>query len=230
MNTTIQIITGVLETGVIAFVVYMIMKGLKTEIKTLQTQVSTQNETIKTMDKRIQETEKIGDLYKKLVSDFPQALEDYQTVITKTKDKTIYELKSKLEEHELTIEDLTKRTKSANPELVQKASGISKLFLNKENKDLLEFLQKIGKPEEIVDSMIKSNDFDGLMKNLGQEIETLEPSDPRELFGGEFMMKYNAKTASFGLGGGFYMITFDDKIYITPDWLEKFRQKYSELK
>lgn len=230
MNTTIQIITGVIETGIIAYIVYIIIKGLRIEIKTLQSHVNTQNETIKTMDKRIQETEKIGDLYKKLVSDFPQALEDYQAVITKTKDKTIYELNSKLEEYELTIEDLIKRTKKASPELAKKASGISKLFLNKDNKDLLEFLQKIGKPEDIIDAMLKSNDFNNLMTNLGQEIEMLEQNDPRELFGSEFMLKYNAKTATFGLGNGFYMITFDNKIYITPDWLEKFKLKYSELK
>jgi len=231
MGTTIQIITGVLQTGVISFVVYMIIRGLKTEIKTLQTVVTTQNKTIETMDKRIQETEKIGDLYKQLVSDFPQALEDYQAVITKTKDKTIYELKLRLEEQELTIGDLTKRTQSSDPKVVQKAAGISKLFLNKENKDLLEFLQKIEeKPEIIVDAMINSNDFDDLMKILKQKIETLAQVDPREMFGTEFMMKYKAKTASFGLGGGFYMISFDNIIYITEDWLMKFKEKYNLLK
>lgn len=231
MDTTIQIITGVIETGAIGFLVFIIMRGLKNEIQTLQTLISTQNKTIETMDKRIQETEKIGDLYKQLVSDFPQALEDYQAVITKTKDKTIYELKSRLEEQELTIGDLTKRTQSSDPSIVQKAAGISKLFLNKENKDLLEFLQKIEeKPEIIVDAMLNSIDFDDLMTKLKQQVQTIEPADPRELFGTEFMMKYNAKTASFGMAGGFYMISFDNIIYITADWLEKFKVKYNALK
>jgi len=115
METAIQIITGVLETGIISFIVYMIIRGLKTEIKTLHSVVINQNKTIKTMDKRIQETEKIGNLYKQLISDFPQALEDYQTVITKTKNTTILELKSKIKEQELTIDDLTKRAQSSDP-------------------------------------------------------------------------------------------------------------------
>lgn len=44
------------------------------------------------------------------------------------------------------------------------------------------------------------------------------------------MMKYNAKTASFGMTGGFYMISFDNIIYITADWLDKFKIKYNALK
>ena len=67
----IEIIVQFLETGVIAFVVYMIIKSLKNEIKTLQKNIKAQNETIKTMDKRIEEIEKIGDLYKKLVANIP---------------------------------------------------------------------------------------------------------------------------------------------------------------
>ncbi|HOB27547.1 MAG TPA: hypothetical protein PKJ07_05355 [Bacteroidales bacterium] len=231
METAIQIITGVLETGIISFIVYMIIRGLKTEIKTLHSVVINQNKTIKTMDKRIQETEKIGNLYKQLVSDFPQALEDYQTVITKTKNTTILELKSKIKEQELTIDDLTKRAQSSDPKVVQKAAGISKLFLNKENKDLLEFLQKIEeKPEIIVDAMISSNDFDDLMKILKRKIETLSQVDTREMFDAEYIKKYNIKTASFGSNGIFYMISFDNIIYITEDCLMKFKEKYNLLK
>ena len=103
--------------------------------------------------------------------------------------------------------------------------------MNKENKDLLEFMQKIEeKPEIIVDAMINSTDFDDLMKILKHRIETLAQVDPREMFGAEFMMKYKAKTASFGFGGGFYMISFDNVIYITEDWLMKFKEKYNLLK
>ena len=227
----ITIIVGVIQTGAISYLVYMIIKGLKTEIKTLQTHIQTQNKTIETMNKRVEETEKIGDLYKKLISDFPKAIDDYQAVITKTKDMTIYELKNKLEEQGFTIEELQKKTESGDQLITQKAAGISKLFLNKDNKDLLDFFQRIDKnSDKLFEAIFKNSNFDDLMKYLNQEIHILKSEETAEHFLPSNMKKYNAKTASFSATGEIFMLTFDNKVYITQNWLEIFRQKYSTLK
>ena len=43
-------------------------------------------------------------------------------------------------------------------------------------------------------------------------------------------MKYKAKTTSFNMNGNVYMLTFDNKIYITQNWLNIFGEKYKTLK
>lgn len=232
MNETIQIISALLQTGVISFVVYMIIKGLKTEIRTLQSQITTQNKTIETMDKRIQETEKIGELYKKLISDFPQALDDYQEIITKTKDKTIYELKSSLEEKELTIESLKDQTKSNDPKKIERAASITKLFLNKENKSLLDFLEKLHTDKDlIISTILENDDFNSVIKTLGYNLNVVENIDARAIFGNdEYFNENRIRIMTSMLGGQVYYITLDNKIKISNLIYQEFCDTYNSLK
>jgi chromosome segregation ATPase len=231
MNETIQIISGLFQTGVISFVVYMIIKGLKTEIQTLQSQISTQNKTIETMDKRIQETEKIGELYKKLISDFPQALDDYQETITKTKDRTIYELKSTLEEKELTIENLKDQTKSNDPKKIERAASITKLFLNRENKSLLEFLEKLHTDKDlIINTILENDDFNFLIQSLNYHLIVVEYIDARELIGENYFSENKIRTMTSMIGSQVYYITFDSEIKISSSLYQNFCNTYNSLK
>jgi hypothetical protein len=229
MNTTIQIISGILETGAISFVVYMIMKGLKTEIKTLQKNVVAQNETIKTMDKRIEETEKIGDLYKRLISDFPQALDDYQAVITKTKDSTIYELKSKLEEQNLTIEELREISEKGDKQTSTRATIIGKLFLDKENKDLLQFIQNLESNKDLTfKAMFENSNFNRFLASLKKEVKYVEEEGIRDIFSSEFMEKNKARNATINRNGS-YMLTFDNELIISERLFNIFKNGYESL-
>lgn len=232
MNETIQIISALLQTGVISYVVYMIIKGLKTEIRTLQSQITAQNKTIETMDKRIQETEKIGELYKKLISDFPQALDDYQEIITKTKDKTIYELKSSLEEKELTIESLKDQTKSNDPKKIDRAASITKLFLNKENKKLLDFLEKLHTDKDlIISTILENDDFNTVIKTLGYNLSVVENIDVRSIFGDdEYFNENRIRIMTSMLGGQVYYITLDNKIKISNLIYQEFCDTYNSLR
>jgi len=230
MNNIITIIISLIQTGAISWIVYAIIKGLKTEVKTLGTVVATQNETIKTMDKRIQETEKIGDLYKQLIADFPKALDDYQAVITKTKDSTIFELKSKVEEQQLTITDLKQKSENSNPTIAARAVNISKLFLENENKQLLEFLQKIDTSSDKVFSCIfAEKDFDKLMEQLGKKVKIEETDIRSMLLDEDSMRKHKARNASFNMNGNAYLITFDDEIYLNEQTINYFRRLYNAL-
>lgn len=211
--------------------VYMIMRGLKVEIKTLQNQVSNQNKTIETMDKRIQETEKIGELYKQLISDFPKALEDYQEVITKTKDQTIYQLKSSIKEQKLTIETLQTQTRGNDPLKIQRAAAISKLFLNKDNKTLLEFLDKLDNDKDkVISKMLEISDFEQLIESLGYKIEIIDKPNPREIFEEEIFKKHRVKTSTYTFNGEFYMITLDNEIKITNGHFSNFKNSFNNLK
>jgi len=229
MNNIISIITSFVQTGAIAWIVYSIIKGLKIEVNTLGKVVTSQSETIKTMDKRIQETEKIGDLYKKLISDFSKALDDYQAVLTKTKDTTIFELKSTVEEQKITISELKQKTENNNPLQAARAVNISKLFLESENKQLLEFLQKIdNNSDKVFSGIFEQKDFDRLMITLGKQI--LVSNNIRELmYNEDSIKKLEVIKASYSLNGIGYLITFNNEVYLSELTLNYYRKLYNAL-
>jgi DNA repair exonuclease SbcCD ATPase subunit len=94
------IITNLLTgTGVVCFL-GMVIKGLKNQITGLKTQIGTLNETIEVqkktleaMETRVLETEKVGNIYKRLTEELPAEIDKYRNLITKMKDDQITELK-----------------------------------------------------------------------------------------------------------------------------------------
>jgi uncharacterized coiled-coil protein SlyX len=228
MNSTIQIISGVIETGTISFVVYMIMKGLKIEIKTLRKNIVAQKRIIKTMDKRIEETEKIGDLYKRLISDFPQALDDYQTVITKTKDSVIYELKSKIEDQNLTIEELSKISAKGGKQTSERANKIGKLFLDKENENLLEFISNLESDKSLTfKAMFENYNFSKFLASLNKEVKFVEEGGLKDIFRSELMKTSRQKDAT--LYRGIYMLTSENELIISERHFDIFKNRYESL-
>jgi hypothetical protein len=93
------IITNVLTgTGVVCFL-GMVIKGLKDQITGLKTQIGTLNETIdvqkktlEAMETRVLETEKVGNIYKRLTEELPAEIDKYRSLIMKLKDDQISEL------------------------------------------------------------------------------------------------------------------------------------------
>jgi DNA repair exonuclease SbcCD ATPase subunit len=94
------IITNLLTgTGVVCFL-GMVIRGLKNQISGLKTQIGTLNETIEVqkktleaMETRVLETEKVGNIYKRLTEELPGEIDKYRDLITKLKDDQINELK-----------------------------------------------------------------------------------------------------------------------------------------
>jgi DNA repair exonuclease SbcCD ATPase subunit len=83
------ILTNILTGGGVATFLWFLMKGLRQEIKNLKGTISAQEQTLKVMERRIAETEKVSDLYKSLIEDFPVAFEQYKSLIINTKDGII---------------------------------------------------------------------------------------------------------------------------------------------
>jgi hypothetical protein len=93
------IITNVLTGGGVAAFLYMVIRGLKDQIGALKTQIGTLNETIEVqkktlqaMETRVLETEKVGNIYKRLTEELPGEIDKYRDLITKLKDDQITEL------------------------------------------------------------------------------------------------------------------------------------------
>jgi hypothetical protein len=94
------IITNALTGSGIIFFVGMVIRGLKNQITGLKTQIGTLNETIEVqkktleaMETRVLETEKVGNIYKRLTEELPGEIDKYRDLITKLKDDQITELK-----------------------------------------------------------------------------------------------------------------------------------------
>jgi hypothetical protein len=65
------------------------------------------------MDKRIQETEKVGNIYKKLMEDLPKDLDNYKAIINKTRDQIILELSNQNEATEKKLKITEEKIKNS---------------------------------------------------------------------------------------------------------------------
>lgn len=84
-----NIIVTIIEGCGLATFFYYIINGLKRHIRALKETIEAQKGTLETMEKRIVETEKIGDLYKKMIETLPNDLDNFKTITSKLKDDTI---------------------------------------------------------------------------------------------------------------------------------------------
>jgi hypothetical protein len=93
----IDIWIALIQTGSLGVFFYFLINGLHKKIAALNNVVNIQKQTLETMEKRIKETEKVGNIYKKLMEDLPNDLENYKAIINKTKDQIILELSNQNE-------------------------------------------------------------------------------------------------------------------------------------
>lgn len=112
------------ETTGLGVFFYYLVRGLRTEISALKKTIIAQRHTLQVMEKRVEETKKVGDIYRDLLSSLPQDLENFKTVVSKTKDEVIVELsdqnahiKTKLKEAERQINDSGNPRETVNAHL-----------------------------------------------------------------------------------------------------------------
>jgi hypothetical protein len=86
------IITNILTSGGVITFMWLLIRGLQKQIFSLNKTIEAQNKTLEVMEKRILETEKVGDIYKNLISELPDYIEKYKSIIRVTKDEMISEL------------------------------------------------------------------------------------------------------------------------------------------
>ena len=108
----------------------LILAALAWLIWEFKNQQFIQSETLRGMDKRVIETEKISELYQNLLSDLPNALERFNEINLRAKEKTISELEkantNKDDElkklNQIQLEELESKEKMINglPNLVKK--------------------------------------------------------------------------------------------------------------
>ena len=135
METTniVVVITATLQGGGVVFFLWKIINGLRAEVTALKSTIDAQTATIAVMDKRIAETEKVGELYRKLLKDLPEDLDNYRKVIARTKDEVIAEQQRAIEQKDDKLQELAK-TRLREIELIERtANDIPKLRETLEN-------------------------------------------------------------------------------------------------
>lgn len=159
----VTIISSLAETSGLSVFLWFLLKGLRTQIanlnqtieaqkRTLEAQGETlkvQKDTLTAMEARIAETEKVGDLYRKLLQDLPNDIEQYRKTLASLKDGLIKELEEanrqkddKLKEFsrkqldEITTEErILEELPSLRDQLI---SAMGKLESSLDNLDLLQ--------------------------------------------------------------------------------------------
>lgn len=224
------LIYSIIETGAIGVIVYLLIKGLKTEIKSLKINVDAQKEIIETMNKRVFETEKISDLYKNLISDFPKTIDDYKSVVTKTKDATILQLKSTVEQNEVLINEMEKLIEDTTQENKKRIKKINLFVLDKENEKFFNTLRILTSNQEfLVQKLIENDNFNEFIKSIGLTQKQL-PSEKEFgwFIGTNEMEELNAKSFSYSSSGTFY-ITYNNELHIGPSLFEYMNKRYQEI-
>src|SRR5690349_18694324 len=108
-------LSRLLELGGLGVFIWFCFRGLQQKIAALKATAEmqkdtllAQSQTLATMERRIQEEEKIGALYKNLISDLPKDVDNYKAVIRNLKDQVIQELQEALERKDGQLAELTR--------------------------------------------------------------------------------------------------------------------------
>lgn len=203
--------------------------------------ITVQKDTLSTMDKRLEETEKIGNIYRRLISDLPQDLENFRTVISQTKDHVILELKNSNEEKETRIKELLAAERSIkDSDLTETESNqrlkILKNYLTGSQSEgvvtkkldlqiITDFVTK--ETPLVVTQLINSKTVQEYLTSLGYSIESLEEMpDFKKMFKDEPALHVGYATFS---ENGWYIIR-NRELYLHQEMMNSLKDEFSKIK
>ena len=241
-------ISSIIETFGLGIFFYFLIRGLKQKITALENTVTIQNKTFDVMEKRIHETEKVGDIYRNLMSDLPQDLDNFKTILSKTKDETIVELKN---QHEITQKKLKEaqmhiENSKHNPEVIKQHLKVLKNILSKPGADHTNIkreydMAKICESgsrtlEQCVPLIIASKTLEEFLDKAGFDVEiTNDMTVMKKVFVSSesrttpkgFPIQY--ATGSQSVTGGWHLIA-NDEFYINQMRLSELKDEFSAIK
>jgi hypothetical protein len=250
-----NIIIAIIESGALGIFFFFLIKGLHKNINSLNETIIIQNKTLDVMDKRIQETEKVGMIYKKLIEDLPYDLENYKTIINKTKDQMIIELTNQKEivENKLQIAEKFIRNSGDTEQLISKHLNILKILLGKHNinDEYERDFELLGiceydnrKIDESIKILVNSLTLDEFFKNMGFEITISVANDNliEKIFDSKItpkgeplmnMMMVQSHSLSNEFNSNIikeWFVLCNDELYITEKKLSYLKDEFSILK
>jgi hypothetical protein len=106
-DQAIIVATGVIQSGALGTFFWFVIRGMRSEIKGLQNTIKAQKDTLDVMERRTQETEKLGNVYRKFLEEIPEDIQHYKEFIRVTKDSTIADLQVIVESKQRALEHLS---------------------------------------------------------------------------------------------------------------------------
>jgi uncharacterized coiled-coil protein SlyX len=170
----VTIVTGILQAGGVGVFVYYLIRGLRSRISGLEGTVQAQNETLRVMERRVAETEKVGQIYKDLLSNLPKDLENYKAVISKTRDDMILELQNANKQKDEQLKQIGEIDRSL-AEQPQKGAAkrleSMRFLLDTKNEPFRKFVEQLcGDIDVAVDALVRSPDFAELLAREGKAL------------------------------------------------------------
>jgi len=233
---------ALIQTSGLGVFIYFLIRGLYKKIKALNDVIIIQKQTLEVMDKRIQETEKVGHIYKKLIEDLPNDLENYKAIIQKTKDQIILELSNQKEatEEKLRIAE-EKIRKSGEKDIIRYLKAI-KIILGKYSFDesgeadfnLFKYCEYSKYDvEECIKLLFLSNTVEDFVKSIGFSIKFYNKEKRiekmSELIEELFLEKEVFMSCEISEFIGWYAI-YDGLIYLNEKRFNRLKNEYSILK
>jgi hypothetical protein len=170
----VTVVTGILQAGGLGYLFYHLIGGLRTRIATLEGTIKAQNETLNVMERRISETEKVGMIYKDLLSSLPKDLQNYKAVISTTKDEMILELQNanKQKDEELKKIREIDQSLAGHPQKARaKNLKVMRFLLEPKQEDFRGFLQNLcGTIDVAVDELIRNPELDAVIAHQGKTL------------------------------------------------------------
>ena len=232
--------------GLGIFVFYLI-RGLKQKIAALEGTVTIQNKTLEVMEKRIHETEKVGDIYRNLMSNLPQDLDNYKTILSKTKDETILELKNQQEATHKKLEEAQRLIGNSKqtPEVIGQHLKVLKNMLSKpeisgtphkKEYDIAKICEYGNRTlEQCVPLIVRSRTLEEFLKEAGFDLYVSEDmSLMNKVFRSEPHLTpkglpiQNA-TSTQSSSGGWHLIA-NDEFYVNQIRLDELKDEFSAIK
>ncbi|MDM3870153.1 hypothetical protein QSV34_02160 [Porticoccus sp. W117] len=239
-------VASIIEVTGLGVFIYYLFRSLSAKINSLEGVINAQKQTIDVMDKRIEETEKVGGIYKNLISDLPEDIDNYKTIISKTKDDVILELKTKNEEVEVKLKEareIIQRSGDPKEEVNLHLSVLKNLLSEpaledshfKKEYDLKAIAEFGGRAiEQSIAGIVKSKTLDEYFHLMGFDVTITDDdsvikeifSDERKLPNGE---RIESAMVNHSVSGGWHILA-NNKAWINDVRLNELKDEFSAIK
>ncbi len=240
------LVAAVQGTGLSVFIWYLV-RSLGQKIEGLQSLISAQKETIDVMERRIAETKKIGGIYRSLLSELPTDIDNFKTIISKTKDAVIVELQNQNAEAKRKLEEAQNRVQGTNAseEQISIYLKILKKLLSKpknkygQHKDLeilkvIEF--KVGALENAIPLIFSTSSFEEFLQKIGYKFNLCNDENAiKKIFSKGTMpdgrrIGAGFATQSKGINGSGWLAVADDQLWANETMHNNLADEFNYVK
>ena len=239
-----EVFVAIVQTLSLGGFFYYLIKGLRAKIAALEGVIGAQKQTLDVMERRVQETEKVGNIYRDLLASLPTDIDNFRTVLSKTKDETIVELQNQNEAIKKKLRDAEQVIEGSGQsrEVIAIHLGVLRNLLHppkgkygsEKKSELVALCEFDGRRlERSVSHLVSSRTFEDFVQALGMRLHVQEDNSvirtvmaDRKAPDGSEMRVF---TAGHSLGGGWYCAV-NNELFVNGERLSFYKDEFSAAK